>query len=826
MITQNRITTLLPLAAVVIATLGLTTTAANAGSAELLLALTALKDHITGVVPLTAAQIAAHKATIDSNKQHIADNDAVIVASFNMVIVYDGIIGPLWVSGSPIQSFNRDTAPDDIHWATYWVMQYIMDYTYTAANISSYEHLLGGFKFGSSAHFPGAVDPPVNPEVTYTATIDGSYLDMWGHDVMHEERPARKPTGTYLAPGSIATITVPSPIAGKGYKVRVGAHSWDFSNKTSVKRLDRSSLVYNINSTQTKVASPLGGGIYIEVPEHADAGIVDVQIKNAVRSPFFSAKSFHSTTLSEWQNTERHHPAPWADFQSEKYMMQVPTSWIYNFDDPVTLMQDWDKAMDALNDLMGYPSRTRETTYPQVDVLLRASVLAPGYPSVNVKYDPDRDYGGNYGHYLVRGPQYAPDYLFHEEGHGYLFVKFPGEMESTVNLLHVPVWHRKFGYDLDYAFAASRGFQGNPHRTLDNTAVTWMTVFNFSPRQVPMAEGEKAYQLKGHAKFVDIAKLFGWEALGAFWYSINVDYENGIYWSRHNSDIDDLILRWCECVGVDIRPLFHFWGIHPVDAGALAAAIAAANLPTSAAIYDRLVHYKSLVPTDNAAFQAFALGWWGHQPSINGYWTEREHTRQWDNTSYWQDNGWEYMGTDPSQADGEIYTEATCSRIKAVIDGLLDLYFPDGPPLYSADAGSDMITWSAQAVQLEPNVVNNDPCNPQVDLTYAWSADPCDGVEFDPNEFVEAPTVTITKATDNPSTIKLTLAVHDGVHPTAEDTMTIDVYDDACKAAIGNGLAADYPADFDGNCIINFKDFAVMAAKWLTQRGLTGPVPK
>jgi hypothetical protein len=27
-------------------------------------------------------------------------------------------------------------------------------------------------------------------------------------------------------------------------------------------------------------------------------------------------------------------------------------------------------------------------------------------------------------------------------------------------------------------------------------------------------------------------------------------------------------------------------------------------------------------------------------------------------------------------------------------------------------------------------------------------------------------------------------------------------------------MAADYPADFDGNCIINFEDFAVMATTW------------
>ncbi|MHC4555881.1 MAG: hypothetical protein ACYS80_01110, partial [Planctomycetota bacterium] len=374
---------------------------------------------------------------------------------------------------------------------------------------------------------------------------------------------------------------------------------------------------------------------------------------------------------------------------------------------------------------------------------------------------------------------------------------------------------QKFGYDFDTAFRKSRGFN-NTYRTLDNTAVAWMTSFNFSPKQEPMASGEKAYQLKGHAKFVDIARLFGWEGLNAFWYSINVDYENGITWSRHGSDIDDLILRWCQSVGVDLRPLFHFWGTHPVNADALAAAIEAENLPTSAAIYDTLVHYKSLVPADNQAFQTFALNWWGHQPSIKGYWTEREHARQWDDEILW----------DPQALpNGEIYDESSCARIKAVIDDLLNLYFPEGPPLYSVDAGKDMITWSGQAVLLAPTIVNN--TEPYTALTYAWSADPTDGVILS-NPGVEDPTVTITKAaTGDALTVTLTLAVHDGIHPSVQDTMIITVYDNACLATrFGFGLAANHPTDLDGNCTTDFRDFAVMATKWLNDTGLTGPVAR
>jgi len=155
-----------------------------------------------------------------------------------------------------------------------------------------------------------------------------------------------------------------------------------------------------------------------------------------------------------------------------------------------------------------------------------------------------------------------------------------------------------------------------------------------------------------------------------------------------------------------------------------------------------------------------------------------------------------------------------------VIVGLPDANVPE------VDAGADVITWSGQAVQLDPNVVNNDTEVPQRPLSYAWSADPADGVELDPNEFVEAPGVTITKVTDNPSVVTMTLAVIlEGKDPVTDST-TIDVYDDSCLAAGGAGMLVLDPTDLDGNCITAFEDFAVMAMTWLDDYSLTEPVAK
>ncbi len=636
-------------------------------------AIAGLKNHITGAVPLGATQIAAHKVTLDNLRLRFAESAATINAVFDLVRTYDTVKGPLWVARGEFS--NRSTQANDLDWTIYHVMQSIMDVVYTPGTLATREGLLAGFKFGSSANFPGPCDPPADPPPSHTVTLNGSFPATFGRVTQGDDLPARKPTGCYLAPGTIATVTVPPSLVGKGYQVRVGAHSWDLSNRPAVRRLDRATLLYPIDATTVKVASPYGGGIYIEVPRLASAGIVQVTVTGAVRSPYFSAKPFHSTTPAQWL-VERAHPAPWADFQSEKFMMQVPTRWISSHPDPAKLMADWDKAMDAQNDLMGFPHlRGKETQYPQVDVIMRASVHAPGYPSVNNVDNPNTNRGGYHTNYLVRGPgvnSHAANIEFHEQGHAYFFPKFGGETESNVNLPHVAIMHRKFGYSLDEAFRGSLG-STRAFQTLDTTAMAWMCVFNFAPRRVPMADGEKAYQFKGHAKFVDIARLYGWEGLGSYWRSFMDDDARGVSYS---TSTDALLLRLCRNVGKDIRPLFHFWGIHPQNNASLAASLAAEGIQPAVEIRDLLRRYQTLVPADNAAFRSFATSWWGKQPSINGYWEEREHSRQWDTTAL-------YGAGDQQRSEttnpGEIYNGNSAADIRSRVQELLDLYFPVVP---------------------------------------------------------------------------------------------------------------------------------------------------
>jgi methionine-rich copper-binding protein CopC len=667
----------------------------------LTIAASELTDHINGVITLTAQQIADHKAYFDANRDQFDRSAQTITDLFTLVETFDAVHGPLWIATG---SFNRDTQPDDLEWTIYHVMQYLMDEVYTPENLALYEATLESFKFGSSDKFPGACDPPADPGNVHTVTVNASYPDTAGWERQGDGLPARRATGTYVAPGTVVTVTVPTALVGQGLEVRVGAHSWDMEarGRTSVRRLDRASLLYDLDATTVKVASPYGGGIYIEVPLGVDFGPQDIDITGAVRSPLFSLTSYDQTTVQEWQDTERHHPAPWADFRTDGYMVQVPTAWIYNTMDPTPAMQDWQAAVDTYNDLMGFPRvRGKETIYNQVDVINRSSVYAPGYPAVNVSTTtPTADnFGGDRNHFFVRGPRNGtPYYEFHEHGHAYRFQKFGGESESTVNLPHAAIMNQCFGVDIDTAHAGSLGFAGNPYRTANNTAVAWMLTFNFSPREVEMASGEKAYQLKGHAKFIDVARMFGWDKVNAFWQAYVDEYEaTGV---KPSPNDDTMTVDLSKAVGKDMRPLLHFWGIFPDDPVAVENAITAENLPASPEVYELLNYYKSLVPANNAEFQQWCLDWWDRQPDPDNNWTEWEHARQWDSTD-----------VAPSHPDerpnGEIFDEAASAEDQARVQAIIDLYFANGnpDPGYSSPPSPDPMSFATAPYGVDPETI-------------------------------------------------------------------------------------------------------------------------
>lgn len=628
--------------------------------ADLSTAMRKLGRHAQGQSTLTDGEINEQAAIVQKGIAGLGASPRIIQEAFDLVAVYENKQKPLFINKATRNGFKRKaTGGLELDRAVFDVQQGLIDHAYTADNLKKHATLFDGVLFETSAYFPGAVEPPESRRTRHLLKVNASQPVCWGSPVMYTEDPARRPTGCYLAPGSIARITVPRSMVGKGFAVRVGAHSWDLKKKPHIKRLDRVSIVYPIDQAQTLIANPLGGGIYIEVPYEADAGVVEIGIENAVRSPFFSTKDFDKTSHDDWKK-ERRNPAPWADFESDKFMLQVPAEWIRKYDDPAAMLENWDTALDAVSELFGYPPvRNKSVLYMQADIVIRGGAYFPGYPQSNTPYNPHNIAKGA-DHWMLKGPQFGASTIFHELGHAQLFTKFKGEVEAVVNLPFVAVLNKGFDVDLDTAFGES--FH-NKNISLDQAAIMWMVTENFrlgKPMDITNSEKNQVrYQHRGYGKYVEIVNLFGRQALEGFWHSVQLDYIKGIKYERNADPTDNRILRMSRLAGADLTPLIHFWGVQPKDTAALEKEMKKNGLKPSPRIYDRLVQYKTIVPMDAAAFEEHARIIYpkGIRAGKNPNFAE----------------GW-YYAWQPQ------YNETHGEAVQIALQDIIDTYFPNGRP--------------------------------------------------------------------------------------------------------------------------------------------------
>lgn len=590
-------------------------TADNNDAAVFAAAMAKLKGHLDGSAVLTPEQLQEQNDRITQTTYTLGKSKANIAQAFSLLNAYETkekgafFLNAKTKAGFPNYSGKADGF--ELDRGVLAIQQSIFDFAFTPASLANYRDTLVGLKFNSSDWFPGKVAVPAQPNTVYTAKINGNVVKDVGLRSAFSQHYARRPTGYYLAAGDIAKITVPPSIPKDGtFKIRVGANVHDKYIKSTIARPFRVSNQFPIVSEVTEIANPYGGGIYIDVPYLATAGAsVDIKIQNAVPAPFFQATTLKSTTLAEWQDVQRKHPAPWADIMSDKAMFTVPTKWIYAYADPVTLMKDWDNRIDTVSAMTGKQKvRNNQVLYALVDTSLFGDAFGIGYPTGNNGYNPADKTDGNSKHwFLVPGSSQLKFGAseFHELGHAELFSGFNGEGEAAINLLYIAIKNNLYKENIDEALGESMGRHKELGREV--AAVNWMVTPNFRAGK-PMdisdtTKDEVKYQERGYAKYVEVAALFGWDKLEAFWAEENRVAVPG---KDPSIETDSRILRMSKAAGVDLTPLIHFWGVQPNDPVALKAAITAAGLLPSAVIYDRLKIYQGLIPMNNAAFKTHA----------------------------------------------------------------------------------------------------------------------------------------------------------------------------------------------------------------------------
>jgi hypothetical protein len=388
----------------------------------------------------------------------------------------------------------------------------------------------------SAADFPGPVQPTA-PRVAGTVRVDAS-----------EGRWGSFGTGLYAAPGEVITVRLPEKAVNHGLFLAIGIHNdrlWDLEEWL---RMPNIVTTKEINSTELRIASPFGGGIYIGVPRGSRVGDFDVTISGGVQAPRYVDGK---TSLNEWRTKIREFPAPWAEIESDKIIVTVPSKLVRNLDDPSALMKTWNELSDLVSEFATIPkSKTRaERLLP--DVQISGGVLHSGYPimmylsKAQALVSSDELMSGRIGYDLHnRGMWGFPHELGHQVQNPAW--SFQGAVEPTANLFALYVIEKLCHVPVAENLNGSKEFRER-----------WMARYNFAK---PDFELWKREQWIGTTTYVQLQQAFGWEAFR----SVFAEYLKLPESELPKNDAekrDQWMVRFSRQVHRNLGPFFQTWGI-------------------------------------------------------------------------------------------------------------------------------------------------------------------------------------------------------------------------------------------------------------------------
>ena len=85
------------------------------------------------------------------------------------------------------------------------------------------------------------------------------------------------------------------------------------------------------------------------------------------------------TTSNEWKEI-RDNPAPWAELQTAKIVLTLPSEHVKGIDDPAELMEFWDGVMDSCADLLGKGYDRKRAERFVTDTQISEGFMHAGYP--------------------------------------------------------------------------------------------------------------------------------------------------------------------------------------------------------------------------------------------------------------------------------------------------------------------------------------------------------------------------------------------------------------------------------------------------------------
>ncbi|MDY8134883.1 M60 family peptidase N-terminal accessory domain-containing protein [Aquimarina sp. 2201CG5-10] len=548
-------------------------------------ALQQMTDHILGNISLTQEEKDTHTNTIIVNYQKNYTNAKTEID--NYLAAFEANYDALFTNRAATPSLSSLLNEQRI---AYFLMQDIFDNEFVAGNIAN----VAGMSFREGSIYPGPVSNAAPRVTNAQVAIQATYLKDPGIQLVHGHHGVLRPTGYYAAPGELVTVTVPAAMVNQGIKIVAGAHI----NETSLagmQRFQRISKAIEITSTTTQIANPFGGAIYFRIPQETTAGWQTVTINGAVKAPYFRMVTGQPQNVSQWITDLTNAYVPWADIESDKMMFTLPTSMV-GVTDVTDVMLKWGEMMDLVNTVAGRPLHPVRAEYVQVDC--SGGVGSAGYPKRMHENTFDKALPSTYWNPLrVLESDFVETnrgFIFHELGHNMLFPIPRGHAETVVQMFSVPSY-----FVLSNDLEKSISYAEDETYGRDTGAIAWMITPEFRNNSAMLDEHAK-YQVRGGVKWFDIVDMFSWEDLGKlnkFFYDKWTAEGGSPLGDTHVTD-SEYLQAATERIGFNMTPLLNFWGMIPTANEINTYA----SYQASCKIYDRLLHYKSLVPKTQAEF--------------------------------------------------------------------------------------------------------------------------------------------------------------------------------------------------------------------------------
>ncbi len=270
-------------------------------------------------------------------------------------------------------------------------------------------------------------------------------------------------------------------------------------------------------------------------------GIVDIVIRGGTEAAHYV---LGKTSQADWERI-RTSPAPWAELETEKIILTVPSDVVQALDDPEDLMKFWDRVSDACAELAGWPlDRPRAERYV-TDIQISVGYMHSGYPIMTfldvapVLVDKPRILAD--GHGGVWG-------FFHELGHNHQSPDwtFDGTVEVTVNLFTLYVYDQVHGIKAENL----RDFDADGRRK---------RIEPYLAEGAPF-EKWKSDPFLALIMYIQLQEVFGWDA----YKQVFAEYRDLSPSERPRTEEerrDQWMVRMSRTVGKNLGPFFQTWGV-------------------------------------------------------------------------------------------------------------------------------------------------------------------------------------------------------------------------------------------------------------------------